>query len=674
LFLGEANLDEFYIDQFIIGKFNPQTEILADLSSRLTVAEAGLTNTANEFTTYTQNAVLTNASAVVAVGRNQTTNYDTVAITDTRGGFTVKDGQDFYLVNVDGTFQAVKIRDDQTVTDVTTPTTYTLKIQSITFSTTIAVGAMLYESAWTQSTRISQSAGQIVLKAIESVPGQGYVDSVALVQLTASVGSGSSVKIKGDLIELNNIQIIRDTGSGLIQTQNFVAGSTGWRIRGEGDAEFNNVTVRGSVFVTGGDAATETFANTAASTAESNAKAALNVTIRANSAPATRPDTTAIRAGDVWINTASGQGNLPHTYDGTTPYNVNGWIRMYTVIDGGNITTGTIRADLVTIQTANSSPALTLNTNGISMVQQSYLTNLGSGLKWYTATTLKGVIYNDESEGDNTLNYFVTDSAGRHLFGAGTSDPDERFEINASFVRTGFGQGLRVFGELRVYDVDFSNYANIAYADATANRTYTIPFVAASNFVMSEGNQTINGNKTFGEGVTVPSLILGPDANKATIQYTANIARVYTVPNAGANANFIMSEGIQLINGAKTFGSVVVIPDATAATHAVNRQFADARYVRANQANTYTGIQTFGLGNLALRNTENTNSGTLNYGNASVNRTYTFSGASGTVLTTGNQTTVSYWTTVGADQNAFVASGRIQITDGTDTIWIPFMN
>jgi hypothetical protein len=296
----------------------------------------------------------------------------------------------------------------------------------------------------------------------------------------------------------------------------------------------------------------------------------------------------------------------------------------------------------VTIQTANSSPALTLNTNGISMVQQSYLTNLGSGLKWYTATTLKGVIYNDESEGDNTLNYFVTDSAGRHLFGAGTSDPDERFEINASFVRTGSNQGLRVFGdlqargELRVYDSDETNYANIAYADSSANRTYTIPNVAASNFVMSEGTQTINGSKTFGEGVTVPSLILGPDANKATIQYTANIARVYTVPNAGANANFIMSEGTQLINGAKTFGSVVAIPDATAATHAVNRQFADARYVRANQANTYTGIQTFGFGNFALRNTGDTNSGTLNYGNASVNRTYTFAGASGTVWTDGN--------------------------------------
>jgi hypothetical protein len=141
IYLGEANLDEFYIDTLSVGKFNPQTEILADLSSRLTVAEAGLLNTSTEFTTYTQNGVLLNGSAKVNEIRNATTMYDTVIITDTRGGFSVRNNQDYYLVNTDGTFQAVKIRDDQTIANVTSPTNVTLKIQSVTFATTIQVGA-----------------------------------------------------------------------------------------------------------------------------------------------------------------------------------------------------------------------------------------------------------------------------------------------------------------------------------------------------------------------------------------------------------------------------------------------------------------------------------------------------------------------------------------------------
>jgi hypothetical protein len=752
LFLGEANLDEFYIDQFIIGKFNPQTEILADLSSRLTVAEAGLTNTANEFTTYTQNAVLTNASAVVAVGRNQTTTYDTVAITDTRGGFTVKDGQDFYLVNVDGTFQAVKIRDDQTVTNVTTPTTYTLKIQSITFSTTIAVGAMLYESAWTQSTRISQSAGQIVLKAIESSPGQGYVDSVALVQLTASVGSGSSVKIKGDLIELNNIQIIRDTGSGLIQTQNFVAGTSGWRIRGTGDAEFNNVTVRGSVFVTGGDAATQTFANTAANTAESNAisasKAALNVTIRANSAPATRPDTTAIRAGDVWINTASGQGNLPHTYDGTTPYNVNGWIRMYTVIDGGNITTGTLRADLVTIQSTASNPNVVLDSTGITLrqIDATNDTEVSRSIHWINATDAgtianqarlisyasgsniaidaagtgnakdfrfsvrrnisgtrdfdigisgnNGAFNNNSLVGDTVIvaqgKILIQGSSATTIVGlvvnngrvgVGNLGTDASYKFNVTgnslftgtitstgnFSTTGNVTGNDILangvvGTARVQTVDarffsaassFANYAQVEY-NGTGNRTYTIPFVAASNFVMSEGNQTINGAKTFGSAITSPSIILGSQTAKATIAYTTNTARTYTIPNVAAS-DFVMTAGAQTIGGVKAFSSRIDaqsdirLLDAgaqqlnlsgTGSSVTANRTYtfpdASGEFVITAGSQIITGTKTFAHDRLQVRNTGADGVATLRYGTASANRTYTFSGANGTVWTDGN--------------------------------------
>jgi hypothetical protein len=648
IYLGEANLDEFYIDTLSVGKFNPQTEILADLSSRLTVAEAGLLNTSTEFTTYTQNGVLLNGSAKVNEIRNATTMYDTVIITDTRGGFSVRNNQDYYLVNTDGTFQAVKIRDDQTIANVTSPTNVTLKIQSVTFATTIQVGAVLYESAFTQSTRISQSAGQIVLKAEETA---GEVTSLALVRLDGSVASGSSVTIQGDLVAINNIEIIRGSGSdnGLIRSQGFISGSTGWRIFGDGTAEFNDVTVRGSIFVTGGDAATETYAdgvaNQALSDAEDYADGLANTVsdatprvFRQNTAPTTSNRTdNSLQAGDLWYKT--NEGDLPHTYTGTV------WQRSYTQIEGGNITTGTIRADLVTIQNADASPSLTIDNNGINLVYQSYLTNLGSGLKWYDGATLKGVIWNDASEGDNTLNYFVTNSNGRHLFGAGTSDPDERFEINANFARTGTNQGLRVFGDfqargdLRIYDSDKSHYYNIVGGDLTGNRQLNIPaLTAARTFAFIDQAQTFSANQTFNAGLGVQATAGGV----ATIAYAAGSTanRTFTFPSVASAATVAVLEHAQTFTGANTFNTNVVVPNASADTHALNRTTADGRYVRPSVATTYTAVQTFSsridlFANVRIYESGANFRATLDY-SGSTNQTSTLPEATGTLVTTAN--------------------------------------
>lgn len=45
-------------------------------------------------------------------------------------------------------------------------------------------------------------------------------------------------------------------------------------------------------------------------------------------------------------------------------------------------------------------------------------------------------------------------------------------------------------------------------------------------------------------------------------------ARTYTIPDAGASANFVMSEGTATINGSKTFGSPVLLPDGSASATA----------------------------------------------------------------------------------------------------------
>ncbi len=118
--------------------------------------------------------------------------------------------------------------------------------------------------------------------------------------------------------------------------------------------------------------------------------------------------------------------------------------------------------------------------------------------------------------------------------------------------------------------------------------TYTIPDAGASaSFVMTEGNQTINGTKTIaalvttnidcGASGTAGTLDIFPTtASKGKIAFaaTANTnndtttitnaaqggAYTYTIPDAGASANFVMSEGTATINGAKTFGTAPNFP------------------------------------------------------------------------------------------------------------------
>lgn len=106
---------------------------------------------------------------------------------------------------------------------------------------------------------------------------------------------------------------------------------------------------------------------------------------------------------------------------------------------------------------------------------------------------------------------------------------------------------------------------------AVAPRIYTVVDVGTdADFVMSAGIQTINGAKTFTstlvDTLTSNQIELGT-GNTVTINAVApSASRTYSIQDAGANANFVMSEGAQTINGAKTltdtttFGTGILLP------------------------------------------------------------------------------------------------------------------
>ncbi len=79
---------------------------------------------------------------------------------------------------------------------------------------------------------------------------------------------------------------------------------------------------------------------------------------------------------------------------------------------------------------------------------------------------------------------------------------------------------------------------------------------ADSLVVHLAGSETITGAKTFQSSTLLLQEAGSTDAVTIAVA-TLAASRVYTVPDAGGAASFVMTEGAQTINGAKSFGSAI---------------------------------------------------------------------------------------------------------------------
>jgi hypothetical protein len=109
-----------------------------------------------------------------------------------------------------------------------------------------------------------------------------------------------------------------------------------------------------------------------------------------------------------------------------------------------------------------------------------------------------------------------------------------------------------------------TNTVTINSVAPASSRIYTIPDVSATsaNFIMSEGNQTIKGSKTFSDDTNFEGKIATSCSEMvfSACTFVFEGSNTYTVPNTGTltDANFVMTESAQTINGIKTFSSNVI--------------------------------------------------------------------------------------------------------------------
>ena len=141
------------------------------------------------------------------------------------------------------------------------------------------------------------------------------------------------------------------------------------------------------------------------------------VTIRATTAPTQRTDGSALRVGDLWINSASGQGNKPYNWGGSS------WVQAYTAIDGAHISTGTINANRISISSSRISDVSTnadntasntaYNIYGAGSLASGYVltvdgnirVNSGRNIDFYYGSTKAGSL-------TNALLAFIVESFG----------------------------------------------------------------------------------------------------------------------------------------------------------------------------------------------------------------------------------------------------------------------
>jgi hypothetical protein len=126
---------------------------------------------------------------------------------------------------------------------------------------------------------------------------------------------------------------------------------------------------------------------------------------------------------------------------------------------------------------------------------------------------------------------------------------------SADFVMSNGNQtinGLKSFTNVQTTSVT-SGLAVITASSQNGTSIFTIPDIISADFVMTAGNQTINGNKTF-TGINI-SKINNQILMGASVISTASSGS-YTIPDVGAVGNFLLNTG-GTITGVKTFTNLI---------------------------------------------------------------------------------------------------------------------
>jgi len=156
-------------------------------------------------------------------------------------------GQIVRVVNSDLNDLNVNVKMCSVTTDLSDARNVSVELANVTKTLADSVAASADTSSVVNNIAVQIGAGQVTVKGTFTVDGWVSAGTTTIDggNITANTLSCSAIKTS----TLNAVTIsLGTTGSnGIIKSSNFSAGSAGFQISGDGSAEFNNVTVRGTI-------------------------------------------------------------------------------------------------------------------------------------------------------------------------------------------------------------------------------------------------------------------------------------------------------------------------------------------------------------------------------------------------------------------------------------------
>jgi hypothetical protein len=404
-----------------------------------------------------------------------------------------------------------------------------------------------------------------------TIPDAGTAASFVMTEGTQTVNGaktfGSALTISDNTGSTSTTTgALKVTGGAGIGENLFVAGtlnatgntSLGGTLAVTGNSTFNGNTTLGDA---SGDAVTINAATVTAANLQSDGTAAHRVVVSDAGTLRTASLATMV-SGTVWL------------LDGNTT--------------GGTKTIGSNDANDLGLET-NGTTRLTITSGGASTFSGS-LTSTG-------AFTANGAA----TLGDGNDNVAINAGAGTYSIASSALNVSTAGAISGVTTQS-MSDALTITKTTNQIALSSAGagVATLTTATLAGNRTYTIPEAGAdASFVMTGGAQTVGGAKTFSASTVVEgdltlgagtssdggSIILNDDATGSSFTATvksANLAasRTYTIPDAGATASFVMTEGTNTINGATNFNATAAF--ASALRFPFNRNTAGAVTIGAN--------------------------------------------------------------------------------------------
>jgi len=197
---------------------------------------------------------------------------------------------------------------------------------------------------------------------------------------------------------------------------------------------------------------------------------------------------TGMTAGDIWIDTDD--GDRPYSYNGTS------WIPSLTIINGGNITTGTINASLVTVTNLNATN-ITTGTLDVARLSVSSLDAISANLGSITAGNItldtSGYIKGGQTAYNTGTGFYLGYSGGGYKFSIGSSTKSMTWDGANLTVNGGIVSNIQTGSEIGIqgwqHDMTFSStdFDTLAWSSGTIylldGTTYSITAGNTGNII-----------------------------------------------------------------------------------------------------------------------------------------------------------------------------------------------